>query len=415
MISAAKHSFQLLVRAKAALIWLIAIPLLPMAPLPVSAMGDRPAQQYATPGQTDLEGLLVKSLLEIRQNQLDLALRDIDTLLHTNPHFKLAQLIKGDLLLARARPISTLGDVSGPGQQQAEALREEARARLLRHLDRIPANRVPKYLVQFQPEQHYAVVVDTGKSTLYLYQNDQGLPRYVTNYYITSGKAGAEKLKEGDQKTPIGVYFVTASLPKSRLSDFYGDGAFPISYPNEWDKRQGKNGHGIWLHGVPSDTYSRPPRASSGCVVLTNPDLEKLGKTLQIGLTPVIISDQIEWVDPKELQNERLALQQQIDAWQRDWESRDINRYLQHYSKSFAAPGQNYSSWAQQKQLVNSSKKWVKVKLSRLSMYRYPNDNLMVVTFDQDYSSNNLSQKTRKRQYWQLEGKQWKIAYEGTV
>jgi len=30
---------------------------------------------------------------------------------------------------------------------------------------------------------------------------------------------------------------------------------------------------------------SRPPRSSDGCVVLTNEDLQKLGKALQIGLT----------------------------------------------------------------------------------------------------------------------------------
>lgn len=398
---------------------LAALPFLDSPP-PASAMGDHPpipSFPNGMPSQADLEGLLVKSLLEIKQDRLDLAMRDIDALLRLNPHFRLAQLIKGDLLMARARPIGTMGDVSGAPPQQVADLLDEARVRLQRHLDPLPTNRlVPKYLVQFQPEQRYAVVVDTGRSRLYLFQNNQGLPRYITDYYITSGKAGAEKLKEGDQKTPVGVYFVTASLPKSKLSDFYGVGAFPISYPNEWDRRQGKNGHGIWLHGVPSNTYSRPPRASSGCVVLTNPDMDKLGKDLQIGLTPVVISEQVEWVDPKEIVAQRAQLQRQLEAWRRDWESKDSERYLQHYSRSFAAPGQNYNSWAQQKRQVNAAKSWLKIQLSRVSMFRYPGkDNLMVVTFDQDYRSNTLNQQTRKRQYWQLEGKQWKIVYEGTV
>ena len=149
-----------------------------------------------------------------------------------------------------------------------------------------------------QPEQKYAIIADTGKSRLYIFQNVGGTPRYVADYYISSGKNGSQKVKEGDKKTPIGVYFVTANVPREKLTDFYGRGAFPINYPNEWDKRHGRNGFGIWLHGTPSDTYSRPPRASDGCVVLANQDLDRIGATLQVGLTPVIISDDIEWVDP---------------------------------------------------------------------------------------------------------------------
>jgi murein L,D-transpeptidase YafK len=238
----------------------------------------------------------------------------------------------------------------------------------------------------------------------------------VADFYISSGKAGSEKIKEGDQKTPLGLYFVTASLPRTQLSDFYGTGAFPISYPNEWDRQQGKNGHGIWLHGVPSDTYSRPPRASNGCVVLANPDIDRLGKTLQVGLTPVVISDRVEWVDAKELVAERNELNRRIENWRSDWESINTDKYLHHYSRNFSAPGQNFLTWEGQKRQVNSSKSWVKVKLSNLSIFAYPgNENLMVVTFDQDYSSNNLKNQMKKRQYWKLENNEWKIVYEGAA
>ena len=387
----------------------------------VRAMGSKPPNAQKREGlhsrsPGDLESMLVKSLLEVRENRLDLALKDIDALLKIHPNFKLAYLIRGDLLLARTRPISTIGNASGASQQQISDLRDEARARLQRHLEQLPADRVPKYLVQFQPEQRYAVVVDTGKSRLYLYQNDNGTPRYVADFYVTSGKAGAEKIKEGDQKTPLGVYFVTASLPKTQISDFYGTAAFPISYPNEWDRQQGKNGHGIWLHGVPSDTYSRPPRASSGCVVLANPDLDKLGKDLQVGLTPVVISDRVEWVDTKELAAQRDEFSRHVEDWRHDWESIDSDKYLRHYSRNFKAPGQNYSSWDAQKRQVNTGKTWVKIKLSNISIFGYPgNENMAVVTFNQDYSSNNLKNQMKKRQYWKLENNEWKIIYEGAA
>jgi murein L,D-transpeptidase YafK len=205
-------------------------------------------------------------------------------------------------------------------------------------------------------------------------------------------------------------------LPRQKLTDFYGTGAFPINYPNEWDKRQGRNGHGIWLHGTPSDTFSRPPKASDGCVVLANQDLDALAKNLQPGLTPVIISDQIEWLSLDDWRNERAALNKKIDDWRNDWESRDTDRFLRHYSKKFQSGKQGFTEFAQQKRQVNAGKEWIKVKTDNLSMFRNPGkDELVVVTFEQDYRSNNLSNQMKKRQYWIREDGTWKIVYEGAA
>src|SRR5881396_2111821 len=139
-------------------------------------------------------------------------------------------------------------------------------------------DRLPRYVLQLHPGQKHVLVVDSRRSRLYVFGNDQGRPRLVADFYVTLGKNGVEKTREGDQKTPIGVYHVTGNLPRSKLTDFYGAGAFPINYPYEWDRRRGRNGHGIWLHGVPADLYSRPPRASDGCLVFANPDLESIGR-----------------------------------------------------------------------------------------------------------------------------------------
>ena len=210
------------------------------------------------------------------------------------------------------------------------------------------------------------------------------------------------------------MYHVTANLPRQKLSDFYGSGAFPISYPNEWDRQQGRDGHGIWLHGTPSDTYSRPPRASDGCVVLTNRDLDALANYLQIGLTPVIISNTIEWLSVDDWAAERKALNHAIEDWRKDWETRDVNRYLAHYSKNFRNNEGGYDRWAEQKRLVTAGKSWIKVELGKLSVFRSPGkEDLVVVTFEQDYRSNNLSNVLKKRQYWLKEGGRWKIVYEG--
>jgi hypothetical protein len=65
---------------------------------------------------------------------------------------------------------------------------------------------------------------------------------------------------------------------------------------------------------------------------------------------------------------------------------------------------------------VNGAKRWIKVGLSRVAMFRYPRQSdFVVVTFDQDYRSDGLSNVMRKRQYWVKEGARWKIIYEGAA
>lgn len=360
------------------------------------------------------EPLLSSVFAQIEQNRLDAALEQAEKLLKAYPNFRLGHLIKGDLLLARAHPIRTLGNAANAPQDKLADLREEAIARLKAYRDKPPADYVPRYLLQMHPEQKYAVVVDTQKARLYLYQNINGQPRFVADYYISHGKAGTEKAREGDKKTPIGVYHVTASLPRQKLTDFYGSGAFPISYPNEWDKRQGRNGHGIWLHGTPSDTFSRPPKSSDGCVVLANRDLDALAKNLQIGTTPVIISNSIEWLSLDDWQAERAALLDSIEAWRKDWESLDAGKYITHYSKRFQSGSQNLEQWSAQKRQVNAAKQWIKVGAANISMFRNPGkEEMVVVTFDQDYRSSNLNNAMKKRQYWMKEDGDWKIIYEG--
>jgi murein L,D-transpeptidase YafK len=368
------------------------------------------------PPAPQVEKALSQVFEAIEQNKFDLALERIEALIAANPNFRLAHLIRGDLLLARTRPITTFGNAGNVPKEKIEDLRAEALSRLHAMRERPAADRLPRNLLQFRPEQTHALVVDSSRSRLYVFENDHGRPRFVSDYYVTLGKRGIDKMREGDQKTPIGVYHVTANLPRNKLADLYGSGAFPINYPNEWDKRRGRNGHGIWLHGTPSDTYARPPRASDGCIVLSNIDLEFLSAELQVGLTPVIIADELQWVDTATQEEERMSLTSAIEAWRMDWESLDTEKYLRHYSARFQSADQNFAQWAGHKRKVNAGKEWVKVGLTGTSMFRNPGkDDFVVVSFEQDYRSSNLSNSMRKRQYWVREGARWKIIYEGSA
>lgn len=362
------------------------------------------------------EAMLVRALLDIRDSKFSSALDHIDSLLVANPNFRLAQLVKGDLLLARARPINSIGNASGGSAEQVAGLRDEARVRLVRSQIEPPPELAPRYLLQLPEKEKLALVLDSTKSTLFVFENTGRTPRYVADYYVTIGKNGLEKLREGDKKTPVGVYHVVSRLPKDKLTDFYGSGAYPISYPNEWDRMRGRDGHGIWLHGTPRDTYSRPPRASDGCIVLTNQDLETLAAKLQIGSTPIVIADSIDWAKPEEVESLRSGLASSIESWRYDWESRNTDAYLRHYARKFTSNGLNLAQWSAQKHQVNVGKTWIKVKVSDVSLLLYPGkEEMAVATFEQDYASSNLSNRMMKRQYWIRENNKWRIVFEGAA
>ena len=340
------------------------------------------------------EDLLVKSLLEITQGQLQQALATIDETIRSAPNFKLAHLVRGDLLMVLSQQFQSFGN--NTDEAQVEALRSEARTRLEHYLMQQKPQSVPEPLWQLDPQQHHVIVVDASKSRLYLYRNQDGQPHLVADFYVTLGKNGSGKSTEGDKRTPEGVYFASSKLTQ-KLPDFYGDGAYPLNYPNEWDKHQGKDGHGIWLHGTPNSTYSRPPRASDGCVVIANQDLRTLAPILNTGKTPVIITSKLDWLNPQQGQ--------------------DTDQYLAHYSPSFFSENADFAKWADYKRRIQASKPKVDIKLSNISMFRYPDtkQQMAVVTFEQDYVSNNLDSHMRKRQYWVFEDQRWKIIYEGAA
>src|SRR5476651_746818 len=76
------------------------------------------------------DAMLGKAFEEIENNRLDLALDDIEALLRSKPNFRLAYLIKGDLLLARGRALKTFGNPPQGPSERLDDLRAEALARM---------------------------------------------------------------------------------------------------------------------------------------------------------------------------------------------------------------------------------------------------------------------------------------------
>lgn len=361
----------------------------------------------------DPEVLLIEVYKALGANDLRNALAKADKLVEAYPNFRLGHLVRGDLLLLQTRPIKTFGAVEGP-EDKLKNLREEAMVRLRFLRERPDPDMLPRQVLQLREDQKHVLLVDAKRSRLYVYANRGGQLKLVTDYYISQGKLGVNKLKEGDQKTPVGIYYITSHLPGERLPDFYGSGALPINYPNEWDKINGRGGSGIWLHGTPSDSFSRPPLSSDGCVVLTNPDLHKLVSSVEVGKTPVVISESIDFVSKTKWESERNLAARLVDNWRRDIESLSPNRVMDNYSRKFKSErGEDLQTWLAKHQQFLSGVRNLSIKLRDATYFFYPGrEDMIVSTFTQESMFGKNKTSIRKRQYWAKEGAGWKIVYE---
>jgi murein L,D-transpeptidase YafK len=353
---------------------------------------------------------LVDSFLELGGGRVDAALGSLDELVSRQPDFTLARLVYADLLAIKSGRIDDLGLLSA-GTEVA-GLRHEARARLARYLEAPPAEALPAELLQL-PSARSVIMVDVERFRLYLFDNRGGRLTLSQDYYISIGKAGGDKRREGDEKTPVGVYRVSSYLPGSRLPDMYGPGAFPIDYPNTWDRKLGRTGSGIWLHGTESQRYSRAPLSSLGCVTLANVDFLALRDSVEVGRTPVVVVDGIDWQEPARIDGTRRELAASVEEWRRDWESLDTDRYLSHYGREFETEGMDLARFASYKRRVNQGKKYVRVGLSDIAIYAYPGEEeTVLVEFQQAYESDSFRSRRRKQQFWRRHADGWKIVFE---
>ncbi len=385
---------------------------------------DKPDVVRAAPATPpkDSDGVAEARLIEIytligrAQNRE--ALEKAEALVQDQPNFQLAQLVYGDLLTARTRQVKAFGDVPEAMARSASTtlseLREESQRRMKALRERPPAGFVPSQFLALSQRSRHAIAVDASRSRLYLFENTPTGLSLVSDYYISVGKAGTSKSTEGDQRTPLGVYYITSNLDRKSLKDFYGSGALPINYPNILDSKRGKTGSGIWLHGTPPTQYSRPPLATDGCVVLANPDLEHIIRTVEVRTTPVVIATQLQWVAPNNARAESKPFEDVLHAWRNAKTSGDLNQILSFYTPDFTSNGKTLEQWTPVLKTEISKVQGRTIQLKDVSYLRWTDAaDTMVVTFGE--VADGTKTGWTKRQYWMRQGNQWKIFFEGTM
>lgn len=411
-----------------------------------------PARAAAPLRDGDAERRLLEISQLTAQGRAREALPLAERLVRDHPNFQLAQLALGDLLAARARPLGRVGDVvptpavamptpapiaglkfatavaatapqpaatpaalSPAATEMLSGLRSELRLRLDSTKAPPPQGSIPVQFLELSARTRHAIAMDASRSRLYLFENtDKGLV-LVADYYASVGKLGTEKLAEGDQRTPLGVYYITSRLDPATLKDFYGAGALPINYPNPLDQSRGKTGSGIWLHGTPPEQFSRAPQATDGCLALANPDLERILKTVEPRTTPVVIARQLQWVKPQALHAERQSFHAVLEAWRTAKSHGDMQRLLAFYAPEFQGlRNAGLEQWTQTLHAEAKALHGRSVQLKDKSMLRWiDGSDTMVVTFGE--VAEGARSGSIKRQYWTRKGARWQIFFEGVI
>ncbi len=293
------------------------------------------------------------------------------------------------------------------------AEKEKTAEELLKKLPPTPKGIVSN-VIELPPSTP-AIVVDKDKEILYLLRTEKGVPMVVRTFPCITGKRAGDKLEEGDQRTPEGIYFPL--YWNARLPETYGIGAFPLNYPNLLDRKILKrNGHGIWIHGT--NNPNRPPHSSNGCIVLKNEFLKELRKELVLKKTPVIIVSKLSLSSREQFFNEKKSLINFILHWKKAWENspKNIDEYLNCYSKRFVWKKGGITEWKRYKRRITKAKKWIKIDISNIVAGKDGRilefGNLYVVNLDLDYRSNNFKSKGRKILYIIKEEKSWRILGE---
>ena len=376
------------------------------------------------------EARLLEIIQLVKRQDLDAALKAAAQLTADVPNFRAAQLVYADLL--RFKTGRMTGWANAPTSEvtqllvkhvpadpkatpaPAQELQEQAHG-LQKELQRrvhgagvlpAPAGSVPREFQALGASVRHAVAIDASKSRLYLFRHEKGRLRLIGDFYISIGKFGMGKTLEGDQRTPQGVYFIGRQIPGPRLPEFYGKGALTLNYPNDWDKSVERSGDGIWLHGSPPDQFARLPEASDGCIVLANPDLILLMKTLD-RQTPVLIRDKLQWTAPSERARASSAdtFVHVLDNWQQAWKSADPGMLAKMYGQE---PGAEHAPRARLLEFFRIAD----IGVQDLSVYSWKDTQGEVRIVDMQIGSRKAGKTLPLRQYWRRIGDRWEVLSE---
>jgi murein L,D-transpeptidase YafK len=266
---------------------------------------------------------------------------------------------------------------------------------------------------------HHILIAEKSTHLLHLFKNVDGKPELVKSYQVVTGKKSGDKGNEGDFRTPEGIYNFTSFLTNKQLIEksgaqgvIYGAGAFTTDYPNPVDQRMGKTGSGIWLHSTNDEARLDKGLDSKGCVVTANNDLLDVSKYLELYKTPIVIVQDLVFLNEKTYEAQRNELKKGIESWLESWRNKEIEGYMSHYhTAEFKDVKGNFAKYKAYKKAVFNNPGKPKIDLDNMAILQ--SKNYAVVIFTQKYQSNTINDAGKKILYLkQDDSYNWKIVSE---
>jgi murein L,D-transpeptidase YafK len=152
-----------------------------------------------------------------------------------------------------------------------------------------PSKEILNYCYQGKVSETRLVVVNKSLQRIMVFRY-MGKLMLEYEFPVATGTNPGAKIKSGDERTPVGIYFTTHRYQDRKITIF-GDRAIHLNYPNPVDQLQGKKGNGIYIHGTNQDLRKR---SSNGCVTMRNQDLALIEPMITEQLTPVIVVERLE-------------------------------------------------------------------------------------------------------------------------
>jgi len=277
----------------------------------------------------------------------------------------------------------------------------------------VPEPRLPSYFLEIPASVPGVLIADAESATMIRYSQTENGLKEKDRRYMSVGLHGVGKQRAWDRKTPLGVYFVTEKLDTGKLAAKYGVAAFPLDYPNAWDRYKKRTGYGIWLHGVDANAPERPPRDTDGCLALPNEELALLADELMPHVTPIIVVREMRWSTPSELESLRIEFRIALEQWRESQEEGDLFTYLSLYDDAFRSRGMDKEQWSAYRLGVFDARPLSAVNLDDVMLLADPEEQALFVSrFSQTMTTEQGPVTTRKRLYWKRNDDKWRIFAE---
>jgi len=338
------------------------------------------------------------------------------------------------------------------------------------NIDTVSSDRFlePFPIVAGMQNMKYIIVVDKFYKAMYILKQGNKKWGVIKTYPIAMGENDGRKQREGDKKTPEGLYFIVEKKVKRELDEIYGPHAFVLNYPNKRDITEGRGGSGIWVHGASENTV---PPYSRGCISMHNLYIKDLYTIIGDGLlTPVFIvneniSDFRNLINLEETFKERAEVAEEfgidefgrrtnkanvrklpdvemipvtlnnarpqaaantrqtsqnsqeiirlVNGWAAAWSSKNIENYQSFYdTRNFFSDGQSWKEFKVRKQGTFALYNNISVSVENINVISV-SDSIVSVEFVQHYVTESAARVSFKRLgFLKQQDNSWKIISE---